>query len=93
MSPTQTKMYIDTILLKTDNVTGSGVGTHFVPTYGAKNDGNTAPCGNVQEAFYDGYLDNCRLCNRVLSIAELKQLYYNVNTNMYVGLGSTICRR
>jgi len=92
MSPTQSKIYIDTILVKTSNATGSGVGAHYIPSYGCKYDGNNAPCGGPKEGFYDGSIDDSRLYNRVLSFAEVKQLYYNVNTNMYVGPGSTICK-
>lgn len=69
------KIYINGNLVFTLNKSGSNVGNHGTPTYGCFNDGNGSPCGSPKGAFFKGSIDDVRIYNRVLSIAEILQLY------------------
>jgi hypothetical protein len=99
MDSAQSYIYVNGTLVKTINVKGSGVGDHYTPTFGAFNDGNTAPCGSPMTNFFDGGLDDIRIYNRSLSSMEVSILYNNIpplvagagnDTTIYTGDSSQL---
>lgn len=77
VSNTCTKVYLNSILIKTLHIGGSNVNHHAVhPVFGKITDGDY----NIQ--FFKGFLDDIGIWNKVLNENEINSLYYNtVNTN------------
>jgi len=80
MSPTQSKIYVNSILANTINSSGSNVGYHFTPTIGCFNDGGGTPCGSARAQFFQGGIDDIRVYSRLLSPSEVSILFnYSYN--------------
>lgn len=74
MTPNESKVYIDNILLVNFQKSGSIKYHHYNISLGSMNDGNGGNCGSPRQFYYKGLLDNVRAYGKVLSTNEMNQV-------------------
>lgn len=75
MEPSVSSIYINGVLVKQINKTGSNVGYHYLPSIGSFYDTGNPPCGSPRSTFFNGVIDDIRFYDRALSLTEIAQLY------------------
>jgi hypothetical protein len=88
MTSTQSLIYLNGSLVATFNKTASQTGYHNTPSIGSLNDGGGAPCGSARSDYFEGYIDDIRLYDRVLSSTEVTQLSECINSYFALGKNS-----
>jgi len=87
MQPTQSLIYVNGQYRTTASVNGSGVGTHYHPTFGCLNDGGTGTgiCGTPKGHFLKGSLDDIQIYSLALTAGAVDTIFQrtSVNTSIY----------